>query len=367
MYFKILVSSPENSASLDGIWGLSASSPLKSLNNIINYFTALSTKVRSAYLTTFLNPIPATMTVTFNGTPANFQSITIGKTPLIAVTGTPTGPQFAVGATPADTANNFVNTIRTQATAFPVFRASNIGPVVTLTAQEPGSAGNGLSVVNNLSNVVATTFVGGDDGSVKSLPCGFTSAVPNGTMSEFLIQTDLTEGQLDAILNIRPTAVHESLNNILNYFASLLSGNRSALIICRRGLLPTSYALIFTGQPAIAQTVTVNRQAFTTIASGAVAPQFNIGPTVPDTASNLTAAINTTVSQNKVYQIMNATLSGSIVFITALSPGGLSSGYIVGETLSNATLTQSVNGSNGVQTDLVFAYDSTQTLPRLGE
>jgi hypothetical protein len=368
MFFKILLSTPESSAYLDALWRLTSTDADRSMNGLINYFAALSAKTRSAYIQTFMEPIAATATVTFNGLPTATQTYSIGNNIYTAVASGATGTQFNIGATAAETANNFMLAIRGYATARPVYRASVNGAVVTITAQEPGAFGNTITVSTALSNVVTTTFTGGSDGIVDTLACGYNSLITNGTYSEILVQTDLTALQLEGLLNVQSTDVQGSLNRIINYFQMLQSGDRSALVICRRGMTTASYQLVATGQPNSGETLQLNRMPYNAAASGAVSPNFNIGGTVPVTLANLSTVINTAVSQVRVYGFITSTvLTASALKINTIMAGGVTEAFRCTENFTNMALVHDVTGTNGVQSDLSFGYDITQTLPRSGE
>lgn len=113
------------------------------------------------------------------------------------------------------------------------------------------------------------------------------------------------------------------------------------------GTQPTS-TITFTGQPVATETCSINGVTFTARASGAVANEFNIGPTFNETAANLAAAVNASTSAAIQGQI-RATVSGGVVTLTAVVPRSGTQGLATTtETLTNATTSGAFAGGADV-------------------
>lgn len=116
-------------------------------------------------------------------------------------------------------------------------------------------------------------------------------------------------GKLDSRFALgRLAAFIEGLNKAKGVKATVMVGGTQAIS-----------TVTFTGAPTAAQTMTVNGVTFTARASGAVANEFNIGPTVTETAASLRDAINASTSAG-IAGLVRATSAAGVVTIYAVVP-----------------------------------------------
>lgn len=117
--------------------------------------------------------------------------------------------------------------------------------------------------------------------------------------------------------------------------------------------------LNFTGQPSNNEAVTIAGVTFTARSSGASGNQFNIGAAASNTAANLATAINAStttgipqpasaiLSTAILKDVVNATVSGSVVTVYTRCSGAEWNSVTETSTLSNVTITQWSGGADG--------------------
>lgn len=101
-----------------------------------------------------------------------------------------------------------------------------------------------------------------------------------------------------------PGGTHEIARRVLNYVESVQSGNQLAysasvppqIRIENQGSMVAASGTFTLTSVIATDAVSINGVTFTAVASGAGANQFNVGATDADTAVNLAAAINASVS-----------------------------------------------------------------------
>jgi hypothetical protein len=107
-------------------------------------------------------PAVATLTVSSTG-PVTTDTVVIANVTLTA------GTDFATSATPATVATNIAAAINANATLNKIVVATHLNAVVTITALVAGVAGNGLALVDALTNVAAVAFAGGAEGDAFTI------------------------------------------------------------------------------------------------------------------------------------------------------------------------------------------------------
>lgn len=153
----------------------------------------------------------ASATIGLSSNLSNGETLVINGVTLTAVTGTPTTAQFAIGATTADTINNFAtklnelasNTgavtlvggaVSTYATALGGANYSVTGSTLNITSRTGGSLGNAFTLTAGTSNdTTSKVSIGGQYGGATinliSTGVGFasaTAAITDGTASQGL-------------------------------------------------------------------------------------------------------------------------------------------------------------------------------------
>lgn len=105
----------------------------------------------------------------------------------------------------------------------------------------------------------------------------------------------------------------------------------------------------FTGDPLAGDTVTVNGQAFTARASGAVANEYNfVAGSVSLTAAALAAAINASTTTG-VINTIGATSALGVVTFFSIVPGPVGKNIVLSESTSNFTLADTTMSTGGTQ------------------
>lgn len=105
----------------------------------------------------------------------------------------------------------------------------------------------------------------------------------------------------------------------------------------------------FTGDPVAADTVTVNGQAFTARASGAVANEYNfVAGNVTATAAALAAAINASTTTGIINTIGASSAAGVVTFFSIV-PGPIGKNVAISESTSNFTLADTTFSTGGTQ------------------
>lgn len=110
------------------------------------------------------------LTVSSTG-PLNNETAVVAGTTITGKTSgaVPANGEFNISTTPATAAANIALAINSVASLVGVVTAtSNLG-VVTITASVPGLLGNGLILTEALTNVTATAFSGGTNGTVYNI------------------------------------------------------------------------------------------------------------------------------------------------------------------------------------------------------
>jgi len=126
---------------------------------------------------------------------------------------------------------------------------------------------------------------------------------------------------------------------LMNYLRSLMGGARQAKVIV--GVAAVKAAGTLTLVSAIAtDAISINGVSFTGVASGATGDQFNIGLDDTETAANLAAAINASVTALVSGYVTASSLLG-VVTVTAALPGVLGNAI----TLASADATITASGA----------------------
>lgn len=139
-------------------------------NSISDYIQAMGGGVRQGVLTVRLGAVKAAGTFTITSTgPALTNTIVIAGVTLTAVASAPTNVQFIRNNTPATAAANIATAINANTTLQGIVSATSLAGVVTVTAVQPGKAGNGLVMSTAADNTVAVSFANGSDGTTHVL------------------------------------------------------------------------------------------------------------------------------------------------------------------------------------------------------
>ncbi len=146
---------------------------LPALNNFVNYLAGVAGGNQAGALLQFeVGSIQAvgSLTVAAGGS-TNNDAGTIAGVTITAKTSSTANNEFTISATAATQAAAMIACINASTTlAGKVTASSGGGGIVTITAVQPGIEGNGLSLsAGTLTNVTASAFAGGTDGTAYSL------------------------------------------------------------------------------------------------------------------------------------------------------------------------------------------------------
>lgn len=120
------------------------------------------------------NAIRSTATITSTGTASNNETMVLANVTLTAKTSgaVAASGEFNISGTVATQATNIAAAINAVPTLTGIVTATSSLGVVTVTASVPGLLGQGLQISEALSNVTATAFAGGTDGTAYNLTLG---------------------------------------------------------------------------------------------------------------------------------------------------------------------------------------------------
>jgi phage tail sheath gpL-like len=153
-----------------------------------------------------------------------------------------------------------------------------------------------------------------------------------------------TQQQIDQ-MGLKNNAPRLLGQNLVNYFAGLVSGTRSAaLLTFAVGATQATATVTFTGAPSNGETMSLGNNTITAVTSGATGLQFNIGANVTASATNLAALINANATLSAIF---SATSAVGVVTITVIVPGAFGNAIQLSESLSNTTATAFAGGGAG--------------------
>lgn len=142
---------------------------LPALNNLVDYLGGVSGGNYAAKLNVQVGAVKASATITSTGAATAAETFTLCNVVFTAVASGATGNQFNVSGTVATQAANIAAAINASSDLSGLVTATSALGVVTITAVVPGTVGNGLQLSESLTNVTATAFASGADGTAYVL------------------------------------------------------------------------------------------------------------------------------------------------------------------------------------------------------
>jgi hypothetical protein len=152
-------------------------------------------------------------------------------------------------------------------------------------------------------------------------------------------------------LKTRSASPKGSLRRLGDFLRGMAVGAYRGTVQVRTGAVKATATLTFTGAPTADETFVVCGVTFTAKDSGATGDQFNIGADVTETAANVVTAVNASASTDVTGAVVASSALGVVTF-TALVAGTAGNGYVLTESLSNASRVDFAGGTNGTATTL---------------
>lgn len=168
---NLLLNTPLSKASFDAVCNVSVNGPAAA-NNLAAFLVGTAGGVRSTALVIQDGAVQATATITSTGAATAAQTLTIANVVLTAVASGAVADQFVVSGTVATQAANIAACINASTGLAGIVTATALLGVVTVTAVVGGKSGNGLGLTETLSNVTATAFASGSNGTAYSYQLG---------------------------------------------------------------------------------------------------------------------------------------------------------------------------------------------------
>jgi hypothetical protein len=177
-FVKILLSVPDSAATMNSTYlQLNTAAQQVSGIGMVNLISDMIEGSQLSYTKVSTGAVQATATMTSTGAAVNNETALVANVTLTAKTSgaVAANGEFNLSATPTTQATNIAAAINAVAGLSGIVTATSALGVVTITAVQPGKTGNGLQISEGLTNVTATAFSGGSDGSQVAVNYGRAS------------------------------------------------------------------------------------------------------------------------------------------------------------------------------------------------
>lgn len=161
----------------------------------------------------------------------------------------------------------------------------------------------------------------------------------------------------DAYLGLNTSANQVRESGLQELLADVVNGAQVAYAKISTGAVQATATITSTGAAVNNETMSLANVTLTAKTSGAVAAngEFNLSATVATQAANIAAAIN---AVSGLSGIVTATSALGVVTVTAVQPGKSGNAIQISESLTNVTVTQFANGSDGTQVAINYGAAS---------
>jgi len=164
------ITANETAAQIESIVNLTQGSQA-ALQSYENYFAGINGGEFRATIDVEVGSVQAYATLTSTGSASNGETCSICNVTFTAETSGATGNQFNISATPATQAANIAAAINGSSDLAGIVTAAAVAGVVTITAVQPGTLGNGLQISESLTNVSLVAFAHGTNGDTLTIDC----------------------------------------------------------------------------------------------------------------------------------------------------------------------------------------------------
>lgn len=158
----------------------------------------------------------------------------------------------------------------------------------------------------------------------------------------------------DVANQLKPQAANKakSLARLGRYIEGLGLGARRGVVKLRTSAVKATATITITGDITANDTFVLCGTTFTAKASGATGNEFNVAAgDVTTTAANIVTAVNASATAKVTSSVVASSVLGVVTF-TAIDPGAAGNGFVLTESLDNATRVDFAGGSNGTSTTL---------------
>lgn len=263
----------------------------------------------------------ATGSITLNDNVLGVGTIVVNGTTVTFGTNVLVGPNLA--ATTSNLLTFLQSSADTNINKMTYALSPTIQGVIITTSVISGTAGNAYTLTNGSSGAHVTvsgaTLTGGaaSGATAMTLSGKFTGTL--GNKIQFSIQNGTQANTYMGII-VFPGMVPEQFNNIA-------------------GPTPAGGTYTFTSNPAPGDNITIGGTVVGFVASGAVSPQVNIGPTLAATLGNTMAMLITSADANLIKFTYNINALQTVISLTANQI--LSTGLFAGSAGNTLTLAKS--------------------------
>ncbi len=160
----------------------------------------------------------------------------------------------------------------------------------------------------------------------------------------------LPAADLNERLRFTANAPRRSFTRLVAMLQRIAGGFDPAILQVNTNAVKAAATLTFTDDPTADETFVLCGVTFTGKASGASGDEWNIttgGSAAADAAANAASVVTVVNANTTVNKCVIATSSLGVVTFTALVPGAFGNGFVLTESMTNATRVQFTGGSDG--------------------
>lgn len=176
-FVKILMAVPDSAETMKNQLQLNTAANQVDVEYLDKMIGDMIDGAQLSYTKISTGSVQATATITSTGAAVAAETITVANVVLLAVASgaVAANGEWNVSATVATQAANIAAAINAVPALSGIAQATSALGVVTVTAVQPGKSGNGMQISEAATNVTATAFASGSDGSQVAINFGAAS------------------------------------------------------------------------------------------------------------------------------------------------------------------------------------------------